>query len=123
MAQRGALIITWGDGRATVSGAKAMEVFGSALGYYDELQKEGRISGYRVFASTRRQFGCLVIEGDVATLAQISTEDEATKQLALGSAVVQDLQTELCIGGTPDDVTQYYMNGLQAVADAGLDPA
>jgi hypothetical protein len=123
MTQRGALIITWGEGRENVSGAKAMEVFGSALGYYDELQKEGRISGYRVFASTSRQFGCLIIEGEVSTLAQISIEDEATRQLALGSAVVSNLQTELCIGGSADDVTQYYMNGLQAVADAGLDPS
>ena len=54
-------------------------------------------------------------------LAKIQTEPEALKQLALGCAVVQDLRTELFIGGSADDVTQYYVTGLEAVTEAGLD--
>ena len=121
MAERGAIVITWGEGRPGVSGAQGMGVFGDALAYYDGLAKQGRISGYRVYGSTSREAGMLVVEGDVGELAKIQTEPEALKQLALGCAVVQDLRTELFIGGSPDDVTQYYVTGLQAVTEAGLD--
>jgi hypothetical protein len=120
MAERGAIVITWGEERPGVPGNKGMEVFAEALGYYDGLAKQGRISGYRVYGSTNRQAGMLVVEGDVGELAKIQTEPEALKQLALGCAVVQDLRTETFIGGSADDVTQYYVNGLQAVTELGL---
>jgi hypothetical protein len=120
MTQRGAMIITWGEPRPGVPNSKGLEVFATALGYYDELQKEGRISGYRVYASTSRDRGCLVIEGELETLAQIHCEEESMKQLALGSAVVQQLEVELCIGGSADDVTGFYTNAVTALAEAGL---
>jgi hypothetical protein len=120
MAERGAIVITWGEERPGVPGAKGMEVFGEALGFYDNLAKQGRITGYRVYGSTTRQAGMLVIEGEVDELAKISTESESLKQLALGCAVVQDLRTELYIGGSADDVTQYYVTGLEAVTEKGL---
>jgi len=120
MTQRGAMVITWGAGRPGVPPTKGMEVFGKALEFYDELQKEGRIAGYRCYASTTRGAGSLIVEGELSTLAQLLCEEEAQKQLALGDAVVDDLRIELCVGGTADDVTQYYMTGLQAVTDAGL---
>jgi hypothetical protein len=120
MAQRGALIISWGEARPGVPDNKGLEVFGNALAFYDELEKEGRITGYRVYASTRRSFGQLVIEGDVATLAQLTVEEESIKHLVLGGGVVQNLEVELCVGGSADDVTQYYVNGLTALTEAGL---
>ena len=120
MAERGAIVITWGEGRPGVAGSQGMSVFGNALAYYDGLAKQGRISGYRVYGSTSREAGMLVVEGDVDELAKIQVEPEALKQLALGCAVVQDLRTELCIGGSADDVTQYYVTGLEAVTEAGL---
>jgi hypothetical protein len=97
-----------------------MEVFGEALGFYDGLAKQGRITGYRVYGSTSRAAGMLIVEGEVDELAKISTEQESLKQLALGCAVVQDLRTELMVGGSPDDVTQYYVTGMEAVAEKGL---
>jgi hypothetical protein len=120
MAQRGALIITWGEGKAGVPPTKGLEVFGNALAFYDELEKEGRISGYRTYASTTRASGCLIIEGDAGTLAQLLTEEASQKQLALGEAVVNDLNIELCVGGSPDDVGAFYATGVQALTEAGL---
>jgi hypothetical protein len=120
MAQRGALIITWGEGKAGVPPTKGLEVFGNALAFYDELEKEGRITGYRTYASTTRAAGQLIIEGDVATLAQLLTEEDSQKQLALGEAVVSNLRIELCVGGSPDDVGQFYTTGVTALSEAGL---
>ena len=120
MTQRGAMIITWGEPRPGVPNSKGLEVFATALGYYDELQKEGRISGYRVYASTSRDHGVLVIEGELRELAQIQCEDASMKQLALGSAVVQQLEVELCVGGSADDVTGFYTTAVTALAEAGL---
>ena len=119
MTQRGAMIITWGEGQPNVTTEQGMGVFAKALDYYDGLAKTGRISGYRVYASTRRNFGTIVVEGELSTLAQIQCEDESLKQLALGSAVVQNVDVELCIGGSPDDVTQFFTNSIQAITEAG----
>jgi hypothetical protein len=120
MTQRGAMIITWGESRPGVTADQRMGVFAKALEYYDELAKSGRISGYRVYASTRRNHGSIVVEGELSTLAQIQCEEESLKQLALGTAVVENVDVERCIGGSPDDVAQLFATTIQAVADAGL---
>jgi hypothetical protein len=120
MAERGAMIITWGTGRAGVPPEKGMEVFGESLTYYDELAKEGRIAGYRTFASTTTERGTLVIEGEMAELARIMTSTESTRLLARASAVVEDLDVDLCIGGSVDEITGYYTRAFEAVADLGL---
>jgi hypothetical protein len=120
MTQRGAMIITWGETRPNVSSDQGMGVFAKALEYYDGLAKTGRISGYRVYASTRRSAGSIIVEGELSTLAQIQCEDESFRQLALGSAVVQNVDVELCVGGSPDDVTQYFTTSIQALTEAGL---
>jgi len=119
MAERGAIVINWGEGRPEV-GPKGLEVFANALGYYDGLLKQGRITGYRVYASTTHAEGTLVIEGDLAELAKIQIEPESQKQLMLGSAVVRDLTADLCVGGSADDVAQFYATGVQALEEAGL---
>lgn len=120
MAERGAIVITWSGQRAGVPSTKGLEVFAKALGYYDELAKEGRISGYRVFASAQQSSGMLVIEGALPSLCEIQIDQGNLNLLAMASLVVNDIKAELCIGGSADDVTQYYMNGLQAATEAGL---
>ena len=122
MTQRGALIITWGDSQPGVSTDQGMGVFAKALEHYDGLAKTGRISGYRVYASTRRSFGSIIVEGELTTLAQIQVEEESMRQLALGAAVVQDVQVELCVGGNADDVVGYYTSSIEALTEAGLAP-
>lgn len=122
MSQRGAMIITWGETQPNVPTDQGLGVFAKALEYYDGLAKTGRISGYRCYASTQRSAGSIVIEGELSTLAQIQCEEESMKQLALGAAVVQDLEVELCVGGSADDVTAYYTTSIQALTEAGLAP-
>src|SRR5258708_15520805 len=112
MTARGALVISWGEPRPGVPNDKGMEVFALALGYYDGLMKAGRISGYRVYASTSRERGVLVVEGELSTLAQIQTEPESQRQLALGAAVVQGLNVEVFQGGSADDVAEYYTTSI-----------
>lgn len=120
MAEKGALVTSWGAPQTTAPAGKGMEVFGKALTWYDELAKEGRITGYRVYGSLTRAFGMIVCEGDCAELAKISTEEQATTMLALASAVVQDCRSEIFIGGSPDDVVGYYTRSLEALTEAGL---
>ena len=120
MTQRGAIIITWGEGQPNVTSEQGMGVFARALEYYDGLAKTGRISGYRVYASAQRALGTLVVEGELSTLAQIQCEEESLRQLTLGGAVVQDLRVELCVGGSADDVVGFYTPGIEAVTAAGL---
>ena len=120
MADRGAAVISWGEPQPGVPNTKGLEVFAKALGYYDELAKAGRISGYRVFASTSRSKGILVIEGDVQELARINLETESLQLLALAGAVVQNVEVDIYRGGSADDATQYYLTGISAVQEMGL---
>lgn len=120
MGNRGAMVTTWGAGRPTVEPAKGMEVFGRALGWYDELAKEGRITGYRVYGRTTSTGGMIVAEGDTTELSKILTEERATTMLGLASAVVEDVHTEVCIGGSPDDVTGYYTKMLEELTAFGV---
>ncbi len=122
MAEKGAIVTSWGVGRPGIPPTKGMEVFAKALGWYDELAKEGRISGYRVYASTARDCGMLVIEGDVAELARLTTESESTTLLAMAAAVVEDVRSEVYIGGGPDDVVGFYTRAIEAITEAGITP-
>jgi hypothetical protein len=97
-----------------------MEVFAKSLAWYDELAKTGRITGYRVYGSLTRAHGMTVAEGDTAELAKIISEPQATTLLALASAVVQDVRTEIFVGGSPDDVVGFYTRTLEAITEAGL---
>jgi hypothetical protein len=120
MAEKGALITTWGSPRPGLAPGKGLEVFAKALTWYDELAKEGRISGYQVYACTTRERGMLIAEGDATELARITTEPEATTMLAMASAVVEDVCCEVFIGGKPDDVANFYTRTTQALTEAGL---
>ena len=100
MTQRGAMIITWGEPRPGVPNSKGLEVFANALEYYDEPgQGTAASAATGSTPAPSRNHGVLVIEGELSTLAQIQCEEESMKQLALGSAVVQTLEVELCVGG------------------------
>ncbi|HAM01253.1 MAG TPA: hypothetical protein DCQ30_03350 [Acidimicrobiaceae bacterium] len=120
MAERGALVTSWGAATTNVPPAKGMDVFARALTWYDELTKEGRISGYRVYASTTRDRGMIVAEGDAAELAKLSVEPASTTMLALASAVVNDVSAEIYIGGSPDDVVGFYTRAIETITEAGL---
>ena len=120
MADRGAMIITWGTQRAGVPAGKGMEVFGESLTYYDELAKEGHITGYRTYASTTRDRGTLVIEGELEQLARMLTSMESIRLLAKASAVIEDVEVDLCVGGSVDDITGHYTRALEAIGELAL---
>ena len=118
MADNGAIIITWGPNR--VAPATAMGVLAKSLAFYDEAVKDGRATGYRVYASTARMGGQLVLEGRLDDLARLQVETESLNLLAQAGQVVEDLRVELYAGGSADDATGYYLSGMQAMQEAGL---
>ena len=120
MSQRGALVTSWGAGRPGVPTAKGMAVFAEALGWYDEMAKSGRITGYRVYGSVNSDRGMIIAEGDAADLAKLTTEAESIKHLALAAAVVEDVESNVYIGGSVDDAMGYYTTAVEAVNAAGL---
>jgi hypothetical protein len=120
MADRGAIIITWGKIRSGIAPATSMGVLAKSLAYYDQAVKDGRASGYRVYASTQRMGGQLVIEGELASLSALEIDSESLKLLAQAGQVVDDLRVELMAGGSADDATTYYLTGLAAMQEAGL---
>ena len=121
MAERqGAIVVSFGSNRAGVAPSTVMEVLARALAYCDALAKECRVASFRTYASTSRIGGQLLIEGALSTLAAISVEPESLKLLAQAGAVVDDLRVELMWGGSPDDVTGYYLEAVLAMQEAGL---
>lgn len=121
MAERqGAIVISWGTNRSGVPVTKAMEVLATSLTYYDGLVKEGRASGYRAYGATGRIGGQLIIEGSLQALAAISVETESLKLLAKAGMVIEDLRLELMAGGSADEVTGFYLEGLASMQEAGL---
>ncbi|MHB8680933.1 MAG: hypothetical protein ACYDA2_02415 [Acidimicrobiales bacterium] len=120
MAEKGALVTTWGAPRSNVPIGKGMEVFGKALGWYDELAKEHRITGYRVYGCLTRERGMIVAEGDTTELAKIAVEPRTSSLLALAAAVTEDIKSELYVGGSPDDVVGFYTRAMDELTAAGL---
>ena len=120
MADNGAYVISWGNTRPGMAISKAMEVLATSLAYYDGLQKDGRITGYRVFGSTQGMGGFLLLEGDRHELAKISVEEDSLKLLAKAGAVVDGLTTAMYAGGSGDDATEFYLKGLASLQESGL---
>jgi hypothetical protein len=119
--ENGAIVVRWGNGRTNVQVSQGMGVLAGALGHYDQLQKDGRITGYRVYASvTGTITGMLVIEGKLDELAKLLIDSENLKHQLLGSLVVEDLDVQLMAGGSADDATTYYVTGLTHSQAAGL---
>ena len=117
----GAIVVSWGGPKAGVDPAKGLGALAGALGFYDQMQKEGRITGYRVYSTASGTFGgMLVIEGQVQELAKLLVDSENQKHRALGSAVVDNLDVQLYVGGSADDVTQFVLTGMQAIQEAGI---
>ena len=119
MAENGALVVSWSPIHPGVQMTQAMGVLAQSLGYYDELQKAGRITGYKVYGSMQGAHGMLIVEGDRHELAKISVETGSLQRLIVAQQVA-NMKVELFAGGTADDVTEYFMKGLQAVGEAGF---
>lgn len=119
---RGALVFTWGQ---AVRGreAKALEVFGTALGYWDSHAKAGRIDGYRVYFATTGSVsdvaGMLVVEGDGAQLHAIREEPEYRREMARAATIVENFTIREFAGGSADDVREPIDMFVGAIGELG----
>jgi len=106
----GAMIISWGN---SVRGRemKGLEVFGKALAFYDDLAKQGRIHGHREFFSltgnATERAGTMVVEGDLAELLKLQTEDENQRLLDQAGLICENFTVQICRAADDEAVGQY----------------
>ena len=113
----GAMVITW-RGTRPVPQDQILGVLAGVLGYWDDRQKAGEITGYRLYGSTHGDAtGLMVIEGPLASLGSLSVSSEGLRLLAKAGTVVENLDTRIFAGGSVDDATQYFMNGMAAAGE------
>jgi hypothetical protein len=104
MAQ-GAIVIRWGT---PVRGREqaALEVFVEAAAYYDDLEKNHRITSHHPYISADRNGGMWLICGDTMQLAQLREEDDYTRLQLKAQLIAEDYSSELCAGGSVDDLAE-----------------
>lgn len=115
----GAVVVSWGN---SVPGreAKGLEVFGKALAHFESLAKSGRIHSHKeYFTLSGRTGGFMIIEGQVAELSKIITEEETTRLNAEAAAIVNDFRITLFAGGTDQTVQRFVSQYSEALADLG----
>ncbi len=91
----GAMLIRFGSG---VPGreAKGIEVFGKAVGRFEELAKEGRIHGHREFFSiTGRSSGFMILDGDLDELLKIAAEEATLRLNTQADDIVSDFEVQV----------------------------
>src|SRR5512138_72872 len=109
----GAVLIRWG---ANVPGRErvGLEVFGRAVGRFEQLTKEGRVRGHREFFSvTGRDGGFMLVDGELDDLMRILGEEDSLRLNAQAAAIVEDFEIQAFAGGT-DQATQQLMGTYTA---------
>ena len=115
----GAVVIRWGTSRAGRE-AKGLEVFGSTVAHFENMAKQGRIHGHReYFSITGRDGGFMMLEGEVAELTRIISEEETLKINATASAIVHDFEIQVYAGGTDQTVSELTRNYAESVQQLG----
>lgn len=117
----GATVITWG-GPIPGREMKALEVFGKALAFMDELAKEGRIHGHKeYFAVTGPSpSGFMIIEGDVEELLRLEANEDNLKLRAAASQIVQNFSAQVYSGGSEAAINEGVTNVLGVYAELGI---
>ena len=111
------MVVSW-QGTRQVPQEQTLGVLATVLGYWDEREKDGDIAGYRLYGSTHGDAnGLMIIEGKLDKLAALSVHSESLRLLAKAGTVVENLSTKIYAGGSVDDATQYFMNGMAAAAE------
>jgi hypothetical protein len=102
----GAMVIRFGAGIAGRE-AKGIEVFGKAIGRFEELTKEGRIHGHREFFSiTGPSSGFMILDGDLDELLKIAGEEATLRLNTQAEAIVSDFDVQVFAGGDDQSVQQ-----------------
>lgn len=119
MARTGAIVFRWGS---PVRGREmqGLEVFGDALGYYEELAKEGRIIAHREYFSSTEDGGFMLVEGLLPELHQLMQEDDFIRLQLKASNIVEDFTAELYMGGSDQTVQEGMQLYTEAIASLGL---
>ena len=118
--QRGAIVVSW-TGIRTGREGKGMAVFAQAMQRNEELEKEGRISGTRVFLNTTGSgAGQVILEGVYSELQNVLVDDAFTKGVQEAAIVCDGFAVNLAIGGAPDTLAEAMGNYSQLLAEHGL---
>jgi hypothetical protein len=115
----GAIVHTW-QGTKTGREVKALEVLGRALGYYDELAKEGRIHDHRSYFGGNEPAGMIVVTGDVDELRIIEMEDAYLQIVTEASLVADGFRAQLMGGGSADDSTEGITRYIETLGRLGI---
>ena len=119
-AQRGAIIVSW-TGVRTGREGKGLGVFGQAMQRNEELEKEGRVSGTRVYLNTTgSQAGQVILDGVYTELQRLLLDDDFAKSLRDAAIVCDGFQVNLCVGGAPDSLTELMGSYAQTLTEHGL---
>ena len=100
---QGALMVSWGT---PVRGREAQSLgsFSKAIGYFEELAKEGRIHGHREYfcitGNSSQRSGFLIVDGELEELQKIQLEDENLRLMAEASSITESFEVTLCAGGS-----------------------
>ncbi|HVM41532.1 MAG TPA: hypothetical protein VM618_12215 [Acidimicrobiia bacterium] len=118
MARTGAIVIRW-DRVAKGREAMALEAFGQALGYFEELAKEGRIVAHREYFASNGE-GMMVVEGLLPELYRIVQEDDHIRNMTRGGAVTEGLTMQVMAGGSDQTVQELIGITTGVEAELGL---
>lgn len=115
----GAILIRWGEnipGRE----AKGLEVFGKAVGRFEEMAKQGRVHSHREFFSlTGRQGGFMLIDGELDELMKIVAEEETLTLNTQATAIVAEFEIQVFGGGNDQSVQQLMGNYTGTMQELG----
>lgn len=110
------MVIRWG---AVAKGreAKALEVFAQAGEDAERRVKDGEVDSTDVYISLSGTRGYRVHRGDLDALFNLQQSSEFRQLISRSSAVVDDLEVEIYMGGDADTIMtgiSDYMTGLGA---------
>lgn len=115
----GALIFRWGAG---IPGreAKGLEVFGRAIGRFEDYTKQGRVHGHKEYiAVTGRSGGFMIADGEVEELQKLLTESATLQLISQAEAIVQDFEVTVYAGGTDQAVQELIGNYAGSLSELG----
>ena len=119
---QGALMISWGS---PVRGREAQSLgsFGKALGYFEELAKEGRIHGHREYfcltGNSAERSGFMIVDGDLEELQKIQLEDRNLRLMAEASSIVENFEVTLCAGGSDQAIGENVARFTETMSEMG----
>ncbi|MDQ1404352.1 MAG: hypothetical protein QOG03_2668 [Actinomycetota bacterium] len=118
--QQGAIIVSWAGVTRGREG-KAFEVFGKAVQYYGELEKEGVLTGTHVyFNSTGGNRGQIILNGSMGTLHNLLLDAKFSRLQQEASLIADDLQVNSAIGGSFDSISEGMAANLSVLQEHGL---